>query len=154
MPFLAIALLSINLFGFLFDIIFLSNANSRKQFFKLPVVVQKGFVFVIVGPVFIAPLIPQYRFNMSDYISLPIGILLFVLGWIPGILALWKFGTIPAVRKKSNLITTGVYRVVRHPIYDIIILISLIKIIQLKILKQRRVNSLKTSPRSGSTTQN
>ena len=118
MSFLAIALLSVNLFGFLFDFIFLSNTDSRKKFFKLPVVVQKAFVFIIVGPVFIAPLRAQNRFNMSEYISLPIGISLFVLGWIPGILALFKFGTIPSIRKKSNLITTGIYRVVRHPIFS------------------------------------
>ena len=118
MIFLAIALLSINLFGFLFDIIFLSNTNSREQFFKLPVVVQKALPFVIVGPLFIAPLIPQNRFNMSEYISLPTGISLFVLGWIPIILALFKFGTIPGLRKKSNLITTGIYRVIRNPVFS------------------------------------
>lgn len=122
MSFLAIAILSINLCGFLFDLIFLdlifpSNGNWREHFLKLPVFLQKLSVFVIVGPVFIAPLIPQNRFNISDFISLPIGILLFVLGFILGISALFKFGTIPAVRKKSNLITSGVYRVVRHPIY-------------------------------------
>ncbi len=122
MNFLAIAILSINFFGFLFfdfliDYIF-PNADWRKHFLKLPVVLQKLSVFVFVGPLFISPLIPQNRFNMSEYISLPIGILLFVFGGITGILALFKFGTIPAVRKKSNLITTGIYRVVRHPIYS------------------------------------
>ncbi len=118
MSFLAIAILSINLFMFLFDLIFLSNKTTRNRFFKLPVFIQKLLVFVIVGPVFIAPLIPQNRFNISDFISLPIGILLFVLGWILIISALCKFGTIPSVRKKSNLITTGAYRVVRHPIFS------------------------------------
>jgi protein-S-isoprenylcysteine O-methyltransferase Ste14 len=117
MSFLAIAILSINLFGFLFDFIFLSKRNWREDFLKLPVFVQKSLPFVMVGPVFIAPLIPQDRFNISGYICLPTGILLFVLGCILGISALCKFGTIPSVRKKSNLITTGAYGVVRHPIY-------------------------------------
>lgn len=118
MSFLAIAILSINLCGFLFDLIFLSNKNAKDHFLKLPVFLQKLSVFVVVGPLFISPLIPQNRFNISKYISLPIGILLFVLGWILIIFALLKFGTIPAIREKSNLITTGVYRVVRHPIYS------------------------------------
>ena len=118
MSFLAIAILSINLVVFLFDLIFLSNKTMRNRFLKLPVFLQKSSVFVAVGPVFISPLIPQNRFNMSSYISLPIGISLFVLGCILGISALLKFGTIPAIRKKSNLITTGAYRVVRHPIYS------------------------------------
>ena len=118
MSFLAIAILSINLGLFLFDFIFLSNRNAKDHFLKLPVFLQKLSVFVMVGPLFISPLIPQNRFTINKYISLPIGILLFVLGWILGISALFKFGTIPAIRKKSNLITTGVYRVVRHPIYS------------------------------------
>ena len=118
MSFLAIAILSINLCVFLFDLIFLSNKTTRNRFFKLPVFLQKLFVFVIVGPVFIAPLIPQNRFHISDFISLPIGILLFVLGFILIIFAFFKIGTIPSVRKKSNLITTGVYKLVRHPIYS------------------------------------
>ncbi|MHC4666159.1 MAG: methyltransferase family protein [Planctomycetota bacterium] len=118
MTFLAIAILSINLCGFLFGLIFLSRRNWREHFWKLPVFLQKLFPFVIVGPVFIAPLIPQNRFNIDTFISLPTGILLFVLGCILGISALFKFGTIPSIRKKSNLITTGAYRVVRHPVYS------------------------------------
>ena len=118
MSFLAIAILSINPFMFLFDLIFLSNKIARNRFFKLPVFLQKLYPIVIVGPLFIAPLIPQNRFNISGYISLPTGILLFVLGWILIISALFKFGTIPSVRKKSNLVTTGAYRVARHPIYS------------------------------------
>jgi protein-S-isoprenylcysteine O-methyltransferase Ste14 len=118
MNYLVITILSINLCVFLFDLIFLSDKTARDRFFKLPVFVQKLFPLVIVVPLFIAPLIPQNRFNISNVISLPTGILLFVLGWILPICALCKFGTIPSVRKKSNLITTGVYRVVRHPIYS------------------------------------
>jgi protein-S-isoprenylcysteine O-methyltransferase Ste14 len=46
------------------------------------------------------------------------GTLLFALGWIFIISALCKFGTIPSLRKKSNLVTSGIFRVVRHPIYS------------------------------------
>ncbi len=117
MDFLAIAILSINFFGWLFDLVFLSNRSWRGRFLELPVFVQKLSVIVLVGPVFIAPVIPQNRFNISGLIFQPIGILLFVSGIIVIIFAFFKIGTIPAVRKKSNLITTGVYGVVRHPIY-------------------------------------
>jgi protein-S-isoprenylcysteine O-methyltransferase Ste14 len=82
----------------------------------MPVFLQKLFVFVVVGPLFIAPVVPQSRFNISNVISLPIGILLFVVGGITGILALSKFGTIPSLRKKSDLKTSGIYNVIRHPI--------------------------------------
>jgi protein-S-isoprenylcysteine O-methyltransferase Ste14 len=118
MNYLPIAILSINFCGFLFDPFLLSNKNFKTRFFKMPVFLQKLFVFVIVGPLFVAPVIPQSRFNISHYVSLPIGIILFVLGWIIIIFAFFRIGVIPSLRKKSNLITSGIYSVIRHPIYS------------------------------------
>jgi protein-S-isoprenylcysteine O-methyltransferase Ste14 len=118
MSFLAIAILSINLCAFLFDLIFPSYKNWKAHFLKLPVLLQKLCVIVVVGPLFIAPLFPQNRFNISPYFSLPAGILLFVIGWIIIIFAFLKIGVIPAIRKKTNLITSGIYSVIRHPIYS------------------------------------
>ena len=118
MTYLPIAILSINFCCFLLDPFLLSNKNFKARFFKMPVFFQKLFVFVIVGPLFIAPVIPQSRFNISNVLSLPIGILLFVLGWIIIIFAFFKIGVIPSLRKKSNLITSGIYSVIRHPIYS------------------------------------
>ncbi len=90
----------------------------KAHFFKLPLLLQKLFVFVVVGPLFIAPVIPQSRFNISNEFSLPTGILLFVSGWIFIVFAFLKIGAIPAMRKKSDLITSGIYSVIRHPIYS------------------------------------
>ena len=118
MTYLPIAILSINFCCFLFDLIFPSNKIWKAHFLKLPVLLQKLFVFIIVGPLFIAPLFPQNKFNISPYISLPAGILFFILGWIIIIFAFLKIGIIPAIRKKSNLITSGIYSVIRHPIYS------------------------------------
>ena len=118
MNYLVIAILSISLCVFLFELLFLSNRNCREGYLQLPVFVQKLFVFVVVGQLFIAPVIPQNRFNVSVFFSLPTGILLFVSGSIIIIFAFFKIGAIPAIRKKSNVITTGVYGVVRHPIYS------------------------------------
>jgi len=118
MTYLPIAVLSINLCAFLFDPLLLSNKNLKARFFKMPVFFQKLFVFVVVGPLFIAPVIPQSRFNISNVLSLPLGILLSVLGWTLIFFALFEFGTIPSLRKKSNLVTSGIYSVIRHPIYS------------------------------------
>ena len=118
MTYLPIAILSINSIGFLLALFLSSNKNFKTHFSKMPVFFQKLFVFVIVGPLFIAPVIPQSRFDISNVLSLPIGILLFVLGWIIIIFAFFKIGVIPSLRKKSNLITSGIYSVIRHPIYS------------------------------------
>ena len=118
MTYLPIAILSINFCCFLFVLIFTSNKNGKANFIKLPVLLQKLYVIVVVGALFIAPLFPQNRFNISPYFSLPAGILLFVSGWIIIIFAFLKIGVIPAVRKKSDLLTSGIYSVIRHPIYS------------------------------------
>jgi len=116
MTYLPIAILSINFIGFLLDPFLSSNENFKAGFLQMPVFFQKLFVFIIVGPLFIAPLIPQSRFDISNVLSIPIGITLFILGWIIIIFAFFKIGAIPSVRKKSNLITSGIYSVIRHPI--------------------------------------
>jgi len=116
MTYLPIAILSINFCYFLFEPFLILNKNLRARFLKMPVFFQKLFVFVVGGPVFVAPIIPQSRFNISNVFALPIGILLFVSGWIFIIFAFFKIGVIPSVRKKSNLITSGIYSVIRHPI--------------------------------------
>ena len=118
MTYLPIAILLINFCGFLLDPFLSSNENFKTRFFKMPVFFQKLFVFVIVGPLFIAPLIPQSRFDISYALSIPIGITLFILGWIIIIFAFFKIGVIPSLRKKSNLITSGIYSIIRHPIYS------------------------------------
>jgi len=103
MTYLPIAILSINFCCFLFEPFLISNKNLKARFLKMPVFFQKLFVFIVVGPLFIAPVIPQSRFNISHYISLPIGISLFVVGWIFIIFAFFKIGAIPSVRKNIIL---------------------------------------------------
>jgi len=116
MTYLPIAVLSINFCCFLFEPFLILNKNLRSRFLKMPVFFQKLFVFVHGGPLFVAPIIPQSRFNISNVFALPIGIVLFILGWIIIIFAFFKIGAIPGVRKKSNLVTSGIYSVIRHPI--------------------------------------
>lgn len=120
MIFLPVALLSINFFLFSFGLFLFSlpNRSFQKHFFKLPVSVQKSVPILAVGPLFISPLLPQNRFVLSSFISLPVGSLLFVLGWILIIAAFSKIGVIPSLREKTTLITSGAYRIVRHPIYS------------------------------------
>ncbi len=116
MTHLPIAILSINFCCFLFEPLLISNRNLKARFLKMPVFFQKLFVFIYAGPLFIAPVVPQSRFYISNALSLPMGTLLFVLGWIFIISAFFRIGATPGVRKKSDLITSGISGVIRHPI--------------------------------------
>lgn len=118
MTFLPIAILFINLLSILFGLMLLSNKGLKDHFFRLPLFLQKLYVLFVVVPLFISPLISQNRFNMSGFISLPIGIILLAIGLIIIIFAFLKIGIVPSLRQKSNIITSGIYGIVRHPVYS------------------------------------
>lgn len=108
-------ILVINLIATFIYLVFLSN-ESRK---RMPVLLQKLLVVLFVGPLFIAPFLPQVRINFAiyDFIKIPVSLLLIVGGLIFIGFAFLKIGAIPSLKAKSSLITQGVYRIVRHPIY-------------------------------------
>lgn len=94
-----------------------SNQSMRENFFNLPVFMQKIIPVLYVGSILILPVLPQIRMELSSYITIPIGIVFSVVGWSFIFAALYQFGNIPSLRKKSNLITSGIFKIVRHPIY-------------------------------------
>ncbi len=60
------------------------------------------------------PLVSQPSIHLPSYIAIPIGtilLVLFVIFW-------WDFFTGRSRKLGSELITTGMYKVVRHPIYS------------------------------------
>lgn len=116
---IVLLVLSINLIVTFIYLLFLSNENRRKAFFCMPMLVQKAFVAFFVGPLFISPFMPQSQFlGLPEAINMTLILLLvFIgLGFIFG--AFFKIGAIPSLKAKSNLVTQGVYRIVRHPIYS------------------------------------
>jgi len=114
----AILVLSINMFAIAFDTYLFSHPQILQRFKQLPSFVQKQAVTFVVAPLFVSPLLPQLRFDVSPVIAISLGCMLFVAGGalIGG--AFTKIGVIPSVRLQSNLLTTGVYGLVRHPIYS------------------------------------
>lgn len=64
----------------------------------------------------------------TNLIKIPVSLLLIIGGFVFIGLAFLKIGAIPSLKEKSNLITQGVYRIVRHPIYcgTLIIFLGLI----------------------------
>lgn len=114
----AALLLSINAAAMAFDMVVLSHQAALRQFKKMPVWVQKQAVTLVVVPLLLSPLLPQLRFEASLAIAMPLGIILMMTGAVLTAGAFVKIGVVPGIRPKSRLLTTGVYGLVRHPIYS------------------------------------
>lgn len=108
----------INLLTTVFYIIALKDESLMKVFFKLPFLLQKSFVILFVGPLVLSPFLPQLRLKLPLSLVIPIGAVLIIEGFIMILLSFTKIGVVPGMRKATGLITSGVYGVVRHPIYS------------------------------------
>ena len=105
-------LVFINLTG-----IILSFAISNQKFLKMPKLFPKIYVLIFfAAPIFVLPLLPQPRFELN-YTIFIIGTILALLSVLIWIQAFKEIGIIPAVKQKSKVITSGIYGIVRHPIY-------------------------------------
>ena len=113
----ATLVLSINMAAIAFDTYLFSHPRILQRFKQLPAFIQKQAVTIVVVPLFVSPLIPQPRFVSSPVIVFLGSMLIAAGGALIGG-AFTKIGVIPSVRQKSNLLTTGVYGLVRHPIYS------------------------------------
>ncbi len=112
-----VCLVIMNLIGFISSFVITSNPGSKEKFLKMPKVFQKADVLVFFGvPIFGLPLATQPRFESSDVV-LVIGIILVLLSVLIWIHSFKQIGIIPGVRQKSKVITTGIYGIIRHPLY-------------------------------------
>ena len=92
----------------------------RERFFRMPRVLQQAYIIPVVVPQWIMPLFPQPRFESLAPVTIA-GALLIVAATACLVAAFRKIGVIPSeipegVRK--GLITTGIYGLVRNPIYS------------------------------------
>ncbi len=120
----AIILIALNLLTILSCLVIMNNTMLKEKFFRLPLVVQKLYVVLIIVPILSVSFFNQPRFSIVAEISIIIG-----LGLVIGALMIWgtaflKIGVIPSVREKTNLVTSGIYGIVRNPIYTGLILAS------------------------------
>lgn len=73
-------------------------------------------VIMFLFPPLVIALTPQPRFMYHLFFIL-IGGIMFIIAIALNISARRQIGYIPGLRKKERLITTGIYSIIRHPIY-------------------------------------
>ncbi len=88
----------------------------------------EGYVviqFVLLALTFIAPRFDNYRFNG---LTRGLGLFLLLMGLVIAIVSIMKLGqnltALPHPKDNAQLVSTGIYALVRHPIYSALIFIS------------------------------
>jgi protein-S-isoprenylcysteine O-methyltransferase Ste14 len=120
-------LICVNLLFFVLDFA-MSAPNIKEIYLSCPRILQQAFVLPIAVPPCILPLFPQPRF---EYLALPglvAGVLCIVTSVILMIAAFRHIGVIPSAipeEMRKGLITSGVYGVIRNPIYSAVIAMAL-----------------------------
>jgi protein-S-isoprenylcysteine O-methyltransferase Ste14 len=121
-------ILAVNFAASIFYFFMINNERLKSSFYRLPTMLQKLYIVPFVGPLFISPFIVQTEFDF-DFIAVPIlGIVLALIGLSFIVLSFLKIGVVPSIKSKSGLSTTGIYSIIRHPIYGgtIILFLGLI----------------------------
>lgn len=113
--FYELLVLSINLIATLSYLVIINNEKAKKSFYKLPKIFQKGYVLLFVLPLIITPFLSVIAFKKILFVKV-IGLIVSFGGVIFILFSFIKIGVVPSI-SKSNLITTGMYGIVRHPIY-------------------------------------
>ena len=113
----AILILCVNFLASISYFIIYSKDSLKNAFLKLPVILQKIYVAFFVLPLFIAPFFSYSKFASSTPLLLVAGSMIAISGFTIIILSFLKIGIVPSIKSDGQLSTTGVYRIVRHPIY-------------------------------------
>jgi protein-S-isoprenylcysteine O-methyltransferase Ste14 len=96
----------------------LMSPTVKRAFFKAPTVVQKLIVPWAMVPLWVLPLAPQPRLTFVPLAAaVPVGLVCVLTALVIWVGALRVIGFIPGVRPPKGLVCTGMYGVVRHPIY-------------------------------------
>jgi protein-S-isoprenylcysteine O-methyltransferase Ste14 len=94
--------LSINLVATFTYLFFLADENRKKAFFCLPALLQKAFVALFVGPLFISPFMPQSRFpGLPEAINITLSLLLVFIGIVFILGAFFKIGLMTIFEERS-----------------------------------------------------
>ena len=84
----------------------------------IPKLVIRVFALLtFIAPIIILPFTRGPKIPIPTPISLILGIIILVIVVITRVLGQREIGTSPALKNKKELITTGIYRVIRNPLY-------------------------------------
>ena len=90
----------------------------KERALRTPKIVQRGFVIAsYLLPPLVLPLLPQPRLPWPVPAGIGAGLVLLVGMIVVRVMARRELGAYPVLRRKSNLVTTGIYSRVRHPMY-------------------------------------
>jgi len=107
------------LVGYLVAIAVLSISGMQtKVENKIPKSLTRVFILLtFVAPPVILPITEGPKMTIPTPVALTVGILLLSINFIIKIVAQRQIGVSPALKSKAKLSTTGIYGVVRHPLY-------------------------------------
>ena len=85
--------------------------------------IPKNFVRIFAGLVFVAApmavsLTHSPETELNQGVTLSAGIILLIINFIIKYFCIKSIGVMPALREKTNLITTGIYSSMRNPLYS------------------------------------
>ncbi len=118
----------VNVLSFIADFFLESMPKLQARFFELPRPVQRAAVIFVSGPPIVLAFLPQPRFQSLSTIAITVGIIFIAVAAIFEILAFRQIGFVPSLipgENKKKVIDTGIYGLIRHPIYSGVILLSL-----------------------------
>jgi len=106
------------LVGVILTVVIYRLPALKKRALRTPKIVQRGFViaFYLLPPL-VLPLLHQPRLSWPVPAGVGVGLVLLVGMIVVRVMARRELGAYPVLRQKSNLVTTGIYSRVRHPMY-------------------------------------
>ncbi len=104
--------------GFISTVVIYRLPAVREKVLRAPKGVQRIFVitFYLLPPL-ILPLLPQPRLSWPLPAGIGASLTLLIAMVAIRVMARRELGAFPVLRQKSNLVTTGIYSRVRHPMY-------------------------------------
>ena len=111
--------IGIYLIGYLITILVLSlRTMQNKVESSLPKPLIRIFIFLtFLAPPIVLPFTKGPKIAIPIPVALTVGIILLAINFIIKIMAQRRIGAAPALKGKGKLITTGIYGVIRHPLY-------------------------------------